>query len=75
MAAETELRRTFMELREGFSRLEGKLDAVLPRVKEDLADQEQRLRKLEERQWWSIGFAAAVSAMVSFLLKSGIFPT
>ncbi len=64
-----------MEIREGFSRLEGKLDAVLPRVKEDLADQEQRLRKLEERQWWSIGFAAAVSAIVSLLLKAGIFPT
>lgn len=56
---------------EQLGRMEGKLDHALPA----LTDHEDRLRKLEKYRWTQLGGAAAISFLITFLPKLGVFPT
>ena len=53
-------------------RLEGKVDSLVSRQKvidDELDKHESRLRSLEQGKSWMLGAAAAIGALVSFLVK------
>ena len=53
-------------------RLEGKVDSLVARQKvidAELDKHEPRLRSLEQGKSWMLGAAAAVGALVSFIVK------
>lgn len=58
-------------LHRDLGRLEGKVDAVhatARRIEKNLADQDSRITVLENRQWYTMGAAAAVAWIASSFL-------
>lgn len=65
----------FVELQKSFSRLEGKLDAILPAFEKSVVDHETRIRDLERFKWKQIGFGASAGAIAGFFVKIGVLPS
>jgi hypothetical protein len=65
------------EIQRGLGRVEGKLDTALSRMnrQDERSDGlDERLQKVEGRQWWTLGIFAAVGALLGFGGGNGLKP-